>query len=93
MIELKNYKFDDPSSLSIEEAMAVMEVKKRTTYRALCNKFLGHECQVTGRDLARDAACRIIGCTLEQLMDMEFGKNPAFDAVHTSAWGDFYWWE
>ena len=66
---LANYEPDNPDSLSKEEALAVSDYRRRATFRALCVQFLGFESQRDGRDLARDAACRILGLTLDELLE------------------------
>jgi len=90
---LRNYRVDEPQSLTLAEAKAVWDYKRRSTWRALSLQFLGIEDQMDGRDLARDAACRILGISLEQLYSIEHGKDPAFDELHASDFGDAYWWE
>lgn len=90
---LSAYQYDNPMSLSLDEAQAVMAYKRRSTYRALAVRFLGFECQISGRDLARDAACRILGLDLDGLYAIELGADPDFDAAHAGLGGGGYWWE
>jgi hypothetical protein len=90
---LKNYIYDEPESLSMEDAKAIMDFKMRSTFRSLSLAFLGVENQMDGRDLARDAARRILGISLQELFALEWGADPAFDERHSHVMGGFFWWE
>lgn len=83
----------EPDSLSMEEAKAIMDFKKRSTFRSLSLAFLGFESQIDGRDLSRDAARRIMGISLQELFSLEWGVDPAFDEKHSHVMGGFFWWE
>ncbi len=88
------YEQGNPQSLTLEEAKEVWEYKRHSSWRALSFRFLGRDDQMDGRDLARDAACRLLNMSLEQLYSIEWGKDPVFDKLHASYVGDnVYWWE
>lgn len=84
---------DIPSSLTMEQANAIMLLKKQCTWRRLAIEFLGEEDQISGSWLARDAACRLTGLTLYDLYNLEFDLNTEFSQAHKSGFGDFFWWE
>jgi len=91
-IALKNWIEGDPDSLTTEQAQEIMSFKKRSTYRALTDYFLGYVCQMEGRWLSRDAASRITGLSSKELYDLAWDANSDFCKEHKHRMGEFFWW-
>jgi len=87
---------DVPSSLTTEQAMAIWEYKRHSTYRALSMAFFGFECQMEGQWLSQDAACLILNKTLIELCEIKFDRRTKISKTHESAsplCKGYFWWE
>jgi hypothetical protein len=91
--KVENWELDNPMSLTLEQAIEIMEYKKRSTFRALTSKFLGYENQWEGSRLARDAFLRISGLSYQEFCELEFDERSPFCMLHKHNIGNFFWWE
>ena len=92
-MDLEKWVPHDPDSLTLEQAVEIMNYKKRSTYRALTQKYLGYECSMTGESLSKDVACRILGVTRQELSETGFDKDSLSYAEYEHVCGGFFFWE